>query len=80
MVYFQTKNTNLGKFRKVFQLKMLVYYDHFVYFTVKWYMLWPFGTFCGHLVIFSHFGMLYREKFGNPGICAGTLEDDRINC
>jgi hypothetical protein len=25
---------------------------HYVYFTVKWYILWPFGTFCGHLVHF----------------------------
>jgi hypothetical protein len=31
-----------------------------------WYILWSFGTFCGHLVYFSHFGMLYREKSGNP--------------
>jgi hypothetical protein len=23
--------------------------------------------FCVHLVYFSHFGMLYREQFGNPG-------------
>jgi hypothetical protein len=26
-----------------------------VYFTAKWYILWPF---CGHLVYFSRFGML----------------------
>jgi hypothetical protein len=54
-----------------------------------WYILWPFGTFCGsfgtfrgpfgtfcghlvgtfcgHLVhIFPRFGMLYRQKSGNP--------------
>jgi hypothetical protein len=41
------------------------FYCHFVYFTAKWskwYILWHFG----HL--FSpRFGMLYREKFGNPG-------------
>jgi hypothetical protein len=23
----------------------------------KWYMFWPFGTFCGHLVYVSRFGM-----------------------
>jgi ABC-type spermidine/putrescine transport system permease subunit II len=23
-----------------------------VYFTANWYILWPFGTFCGHLVHF----------------------------
>jgi hypothetical protein len=37
------------------------------YFTAKWYILWPFGTFCGHLLHFPHFGMLCLEKSGNPG-------------
>jgi hypothetical protein len=52
MAYFQTQNTNLGKFWRVLQWKMFVY-------------LWPFGIFYGHLVYFmviwyrfSHFGML----------------------
>jgi hypothetical protein len=27
-----------------------------------------FGTKCGHLVYFSRFGMLYREKSGNPDV------------
>jgi hypothetical protein len=41
-----------------------------------WYILWPLGLFYGRLVFlchlwwfvtyFSHFGMLYREKSGNP--------------
>jgi hypothetical protein len=30
------------------------------------YILWPFGTVCGHLVNFLGFGMLYQEKSGNP--------------
>jgi hypothetical protein len=29
--------------------------------------LWPFGIFYGYFVCFSRFGMLYQEKFGNPG-------------
>jgi polyferredoxin len=29
--------------------------------------LCPFGTFYGNLVYFSRFGMLYRDKSGNPG-------------
>jgi hypothetical protein len=37
-------------------------YVHFVYFAAKWYILWPFGTFCGHLVYFSRFGMLGAKK------------------
>jgi hypothetical protein len=36
------------------------------YFTAIWYHLYPFGIFCGHLVHFPHFGMLYQEKSGNP--------------
>jgi hypothetical protein len=67
MVYFQTKNTNLGQFCRIFQCMMLVF-------------LWPFGLSFGHLVflgghlvflgghlVLSRFGMLHQEKSGNPG-------------
>jgi hypothetical protein len=47
------------------QWKMLVFYSHCVYFTAKWYILWPYSSFCGHLVYFRRFGKLYREKSGN---------------
>jgi hypothetical protein len=30
------------------------------------YILWAFGRFCGNLVDFPRFGILYREKYGNP--------------
>jgi hypothetical protein len=67
MVHFQTKNPNLGKFWKVLQWKMFgifrailsisrptgVFYGHLVHFVVIWY-------------IFTRFGMLHREKSGNP--------------
>jgi hypothetical protein len=66
-VCFQTKNTNLGKFWRAMQWKMLVY------FMAIWYILWPFGIFCVHFVyfmviwyIFPRFGTLYQEKSGNP--------------
>jgi hypothetical protein len=42
MVYFQTKNTNLGKFWKALKSKMSEY------FMAIWNILWPFGTFYGH--------------------------------
>jgi hypothetical protein len=52
MAYFQTKNTNLGKFLKFLQRKMLVYfwpcglfYSHLVYIVAIWYILWPFGIY-----------------------------------
>jgi hypothetical protein len=56
--YFQTKNPNLGKFLE--RLAMTSWL--FGYFTVIWYILWPFLIFCGHLVYFSRFGMLHQEK------------------
>jgi hypothetical protein len=58
MVYFQNKNSNLGKFWKVLQWKMLVFlwslglfYGYLVYFVAIWYILhmivrcilWSFG-------------------------------------
>jgi hypothetical protein len=50
-----SKNPNLGKFCKVLQLKMLVFVMGILssYFTAEWYLLWLFGTFCGHLVCFT---------------------------
>jgi hypothetical protein len=67
MVYFQTQNPNLGKFWRVLQWKMLVY------FIAIWSIFRPFGIFCGTFVIFCgnlvhfpRFGILYQEKSGNP--------------
>jgi hypothetical protein len=67
MVCFQTKNPNLGNVWGVLQWKILVYlmtiwsilkpleifYDRLVYFVVIWY-------------VSPHFGILHREKPGNP--------------
>jgi hypothetical protein len=51
----------------------------YTYFEEPWngkcpYILWPFGSFYGHLVyfmviwyIFHRFGVLYKEKSGNTG-------------
>jgi hypothetical protein len=36
----------------------------------KWYILWTFGIFCGHLLFFPRFGKMYREKSGNPDLAA----------
>jgi hypothetical protein len=71
MVFFQTKNPNLGKFWRVLQWKMLVC------FITVWNILRPFGRFHGHLVdfmvtwyILSSFGKLYQQKSGNPALIA----------
>jgi hypothetical protein len=58
---YKQKNPNLGKFWKDLLWNMLVY------FMVIGSNLRPFGIFCGHLVYFSRFGMLYKEKSSNPG-------------
>jgi hypothetical protein len=78
IVYFRPQNHNLGKFWRVWQWKMLVYfkaiclfYGHLVYFTAIWSILRPFDIFDGnlvYLVYFSPFGMFYEEKSGNAGM------------
>jgi hypothetical protein len=75
MVCFQTKNLNLGKFGRVLQ------YNMFVFFMDTWSILLSFVTFYGHLVqfvviwyIFPNFGILYQEKSGNPGCdCSSNI-------
>jgi hypothetical protein len=70
MAYFQTKNLNLGKFWRVLQWTMLLYFviiGSYV-FTAIWYILLAFVIFYGYLIYFSYFGMLYKEKSGNPSL------------
>jgi hypothetical protein len=50
MLYFQTKNTNLGKFCRAWQWKMLVYFMaiwyilfHLVHFMTIWYTFTRLG-------------------------------------
>jgi hypothetical protein len=66
MVYFRTKNLNVGTFWKVHQKTMLVFLWPICLFWAKGYNLRPYGTFCGNLFYSSCFGMLHREKSGNP--------------
>jgi hypothetical protein len=52
-----------------------VFYAHFVDFTAICHVLLPFGMFYGYLVhTFSRFGILYQEKYGNPGDLIGKQE------
>jgi hypothetical protein len=60
MVYFQTKNPNLGKFWRPLDWKMLIY------FMAIWNILQTFGIFYGHLgylmtmwYIFRSFGTFF---------------------
>jgi hypothetical protein len=45
MVYFQTKNPNLGKFWRSFDWKLLTN------FMAICNILWTFGTFCVHFIL-----------------------------
>jgi hypothetical protein len=72
--YSQTKNPNLGKFWRVLQCKVLVY------FMAISFIVLPFGIFCGNLVnftvvwyIFSRFGVLFQDKSGNPDAKASCI-------
>jgi hypothetical protein len=40
---------------------LYLYYGQLVCFTAALYIIWPFGRFI------PVFGLLYQEKFGNPG-------------
>jgi hypothetical protein len=64
-----------------------IFYGHLVYFTAIWYIFCPFGIFCGNFLyfvaiwyifiviwyIFSRFGMLFKEKSGNPAVHANRI-------
>jgi hypothetical protein len=75
MVYFQTKNPNLGKCLGALEWKRLAYY------LALWNILRLFGTFYGHFgnseatwYYFTRFGVLCQEKSGNPGL------EESLNC
>jgi hypothetical protein len=69
MVYFQTKKiaiwVNVGG--SCNERCWYIFYGNLVYFTAISYVLWTFGIFCGNLVPFPSFGILYQENYGNPG-------------
>jgi hypothetical protein len=78
MVCFQTKNQNLGKFWRVSQWKMLVYFmdTWSILRSFVICILWTFGIACGICYIFPRFGILYLEKSGNPGENSHNLVTD----
>jgi hypothetical protein len=45
-----------------------IFYDHLIYFVAICFILWQFGICCGHSLYYPHFGILYHEKSGNPGL------------
>jgi hypothetical protein len=43
-----------------------IFYGQLVHFTVFCFDLWTFCKVRGNLVFFPRFGILYKEKSGNP--------------
>jgi hypothetical protein len=68
MVYFQTKNHNLGKNFEGFRMENVLYifFVHLEYITAIWYSLRWLGSFVVIWYIFPRFGILRHEKSGNP--------------
>jgi hypothetical protein len=66
MVYFQSKSTDLGKFWRALEWKMLtkflIIYDHLEHYAAIWYNLWQFGIVCGHLVYIFPFWYVWTKK------------------
>jgi hypothetical protein len=53
----------LGKFFEGIAVEDVgIFNCHFVNFMAKWYILWPFGAFCGHLVHLSPVLVCCTEK------------------
>jgi hypothetical protein len=61
MLYFKTENSHLGKFWRVLQLKMMVYFIDILSILPR------FGIFCGNLVYFSRFWYAVPRKIWQPG-------------
>jgi hypothetical protein len=55
-----------------------IFYGRLKYFMDNFDILWPFGTFCVHLVHFSHFGIMHQEKSGNPAPLLRTYIPEAI--
>jgi hypothetical protein len=51
------------------------FYGHFVNFTAVYFMI-----ICGHFGIFSRFGMLYKEKSGNPAAPSRARNRALMSC
>jgi hypothetical protein len=77
MVSFQTKNSNLVKFWRSLDWKLLIY------LMATWNIsrtfggiLWPLGTFVFIRLIFFRLGIMYREDSVNPGLHAFVISSD----
>jgi hypothetical protein len=49
-----------------------IFHVHRVYFTARWYILWPFRLIYGHLVYIFPFWYVVPKKSGNSDLADGT--------
>jgi hypothetical protein len=54
--------------------KVGIFYGHVEYFTIVWYILWPFGNVVIIWYIFPCFGVLCQGKSGNPVVDIHTTD------
>jgi uncharacterized membrane protein YuzA (DUF378 family) len=63
---FSNQKSQFGKILEGLRMENAVkFYGHFEYFTVIWYIIWPFCNVVAIWFIFPCFGIL-SEKSGNP--------------
>jgi hypothetical protein len=62
MLYFQTKFTNLDKFGRAFEWKLLVYFIKILNISCPFLYFLTFGNFVVIWYIFPTFGILYQEN------------------
>jgi hypothetical protein len=80
MVCFQTKNPNLGKFWRVLQWKIMVFFmDTWSIFTAFCYILWTFGIVRGNLVYYFPFWYFVPRKIWQPWLELIFLNFKRSN-
>jgi hypothetical protein len=48
--------------------KVGIFYGYLEFINAIWYILWTSGNLVAFWYISSHFGILRREKSGNPGV------------
>jgi hypothetical protein len=63
---FSNQKSKFGSILEGIEMEHIgIFYGHLEYIMAIWYIIWPFG---GILVYyFTRFGILYNEKYGNPG-------------
>jgi hypothetical protein len=68
MVYFQTKNPNLGKFWRGLEWKMLAYTISILNICIRaiWYILWPLGNLVAIWYISPPFWYIVSRKIWQP--------------